>query len=152
MRFIILFALLYIMPGKMYCQTLSYHNTTLFGKKYYKSELKISKKEFIQLLQTEISSSKLYKMSKKNKNLSSYCNVGQWILVLLQVNEAFDNDTDYGYRYLAGNVLLGIGTIYFKDKSENLFRQSVNAYNKQKSFLSYDIMSNGKIVGLTYNF
>jgi len=129
---IFVFILFIFVTNKSYSQYLSYHQTSFLGTKYFLNDLKVSKKEFIQNLESYSNSKILYKDSKKYKNLSTYCNVGQWIMVALQVNEAFDNDTDYGYRYLGANVLFGIGTVYFKDKSNSLFRQSVSNFNRNK--------------------
>jgi hypothetical protein len=128
----IVILLFIFVTNKSYSQYLSYHHTSFLGTKYFLNDEKVSKKEFIQNLESYSKSKILYKESKKYKNLSTYCNVGQWIMVALQVNEAFDNDTDYGYRYLGANVLLGIGTVYFKNKSNSLFRQSVSNFNRNK--------------------
>ncbi len=135
--------------NRSYSQYLSYHQTSFLGTKYFINDLKVSKKEFIQNLESYSNSKTIYRESKKYRNLSTYCNVGQWIMVALQLNEAFDNDSDYGYRYLGANVLLGIGTTYFKDKSHSLFRQSVSKFNKNKMSFGVSYLNDSKhIIGV----
>ena len=112
-------------------QYLSNHKAALFGTKYYVDEVKVTKKTYITYLESFDASKKAYKESVKFKNLSTYCNVAQWIMVALQINEAFDKDTDYGYRYLGANVLFGVGTVFFKGKSNSLFRLSVDKFNRK---------------------
>lgn len=104
-----------------------------FGYRYYMDGDKISKKEFVQTLNSHAPSKKLYSHAKTNQYIGIGFNVLQTLTIFGTFQGAIDNDIDKSLNYLYANVALGAVSIYFRDLSISYTRRSIHEYNHKNS-------------------
>lgn len=131
-KIILLFTLILVSFTSSFSQYLSTQPGIFVQRRYFINQQKVSKSAFIKELNTNKDSAFLYKESKKYRTISQVSSIGLFVLYSVFLTTDLTRNRNIALGTLAASFIISFNNIFIIDKSNSLFRQSIEVYNLTK--------------------
>ena len=105
-----------------------------YGSNFMKGGNKLSFDALASEFNSRSLSLDLYRKSKKNRTVSVVLRLASTVVILGVVKSARDNNSSLTYGLIAGQLVTGLGSIYFNNKSITDLDRALHIRNREVLF------------------